>query len=404
MPYRAGARAGTSRPIFFIANRLMIGRLRAIVVALSSPKWALVVLSGWFVLVFLGTLQQATYGIYATQQRFFHAMLVLWEPVPGVAVPVFPGGYLLGLALVICLVSTIIVHRLYETKKWWLLLIHLGVISLMVGGGITHHLGIEGQMALQEASTRWSYDHPYDIELVFFSKETPSKTWSISGKRLQDNATIADHRFPFSVHIKKIFQHANLYRLDRSPSSSVLSDLPLVTKGVGMKIGVEPRKPVIRDDVVNLTTAYVELKHGNGVSMGTWLVSRAFGMTQLVDVGGGYDVMMRAKRFHLPFSITLNDFQHVRYPGTDIPKHFSSLVHLHDPHYHESRDVLIKMNHPLRYRGYTFYQASFGEDDQLSVLQVVQNPSWFFPYLSCLLLLVGLVGHMIMRVRKLLKT
>jgi hypothetical protein len=48
------------------------------------------------------------------------------------------------------------------------------------------------------------------------------------------------------------------------------------------------------------------------------------------------------------------------------------------------------MNNPLRYAGLTFYQAGFENDDRTTVLQVVRNPSWFMPYLSCALMTLGL--------------
>ena len=51
------------------------------------------------------------------------------------------------------------------------------------------------------------------------------------------------------------------------------------------------------------------------------------------------------------------------------------------------------MNQPLRYGGKAFYQASFGKNDTLSVLQVVENPGWLLPYISCVLVGAGLVLH-----------
>ena len=48
-------------------------------------------------------------------------------------------------------------------------------------------------------------------------------------------------------------------------------------------------------------------------------------------------------------------------------------------------------NNPLRYAGLTFYQAGFDNNDRTSVLQVVENPSWFLPYLACLLVTLGLL-------------
>ncbi len=65
----------------------------------------------------------------------------------------------------------------------------------------------------------------------------------------------------------------------------------------------------------------------------------------------------------------------------------------------EDREVLIYMNHPLRYEGLTFFQHQMGADEAwvkegrpvFSTLQVVQNPSWLTPYISCTLVGLGLL-------------
>jgi hypothetical protein len=85
------------------------------------------------------------------------------------------------------------------------------------------------------------------------------------------------------------------------------------------------------------------------------------------------------------------EFRHDRYPGTEIPKNFSSRILLTDPRNGTRREVLIYMNNPLRYGGETYYQASYDPDEQGTVLQVVRNPSWLTPYIACLLVSVGLV-------------
>ena len=56
-----------------------------------------------------------------------------------------------------------------------------------------------------------------------------------------------------------------------------------------------------------------------------------------------------------------------------------------------NRDVLIYMNHPLRYRGETFYQAGFQKDDSASILQVVRNPGFVTPYIACVIVALGLL-------------
>ena len=53
----------------------------------------------------------------------------------------------------------------------------------------------------------------------------------------------------------------------------------------------------------------------------------------------------------MPFSLQLLKFHHDIYPGTDIPKNFSSRVRLQSLDTGENREVLIYMNNPLRYAG-----------------------------------------------------
>ncbi len=49
------------------------------------------------------------------------------------------------------------------------------------------------------------------------------------------------------------------------------------------------------------------------------------------------------------------------------------------------------MNNPLRHAGLTFYQAGFDNDDHTTILQVVRNPSWVLPYVSCVMMGLGLL-------------
>jgi ABC-type transport system involved in cytochrome c biogenesis permease subunit len=110
--------------------------------------------------------------------------------------------------------------------------------------------------------------------------------------------------------------------------------------------------------------------------------------------GKKYDVSLRWKRTYKPYTIHLNHFTHDRYLGTDTPKDFSSEIHLVDPTHGVDRDhIRISMNDPLRYGGETFYQQSFVPGDAGTVLQVVRNPGWLMPYVSCLLVGIGMLIH-----------
>jgi hypothetical protein len=163
---------------------------------------------------------------------------------------------------------------------------------------------------------------------------------------------------------------------------------------------LRPLPPVTTDESVDLSAAVVEIVAG-GRSLGTWLASNAIEAPQSFEhAGRTFSLALRARREYLPYTLTLEDFKHDVYPGTQIPKNFSSLVRLSHPAKGEDRDVLIFMNQPLRYDGKAFYQASFGKGDTLSILQVVENPGWLIPYISCVLVTIGLLVHFAISLRR----
>jgi hypothetical protein len=128
------------------------------------------------------------------------------------------------------------------------------------------------------------------------------------------------------------------------------------------------------------------------ISLGRWLVSDALGAPQRFSwMNRTWQLVMRPARYYKPYSVTLQKFTHEQYAGTQIPKNFASRVTLIDPERSTNRDVLIYMNHPLRYRGETFYQAGFQNDDSATILQVVHNPSFLAPYVACVIVAVGLL-------------
>jgi hypothetical protein len=172
----------------------------------------------------------------------------------------------------------------------------------------------------------------------------------------------------------------------------------LADQGLGAGLILRPAPEGVNE--ASQPAAFVEVEAA-GARLGTWLVWSGLAAEQGFSVAGKpYAMVLRKRRWYYPFSLTLKDFTHEVYPGTEIPKNFSSLVRLVNPGTGEERDVLIYMNHPLRYMGQTFYQASFGKGDTLSILQVVQNPGWLLPYISFLLVCAGLGVHFLLELLK----
>ena len=197
---------------------------------------------------------------------------------------------------------------------------------------------------------------------------------------------------PISIKVHRYFVNAALG--PRDPAEPAMA-----TMGVGANARVTEAAPVAAENQMNLNTAVIE-PLADGRSYGTWIASMGLGAPQsFIHEGRTYTLAMRLQRHDLPYSLTLKKFRHDVYPGTEIPKNFSSLVRLSNPASGEERDVLIYMNQPLRYQGRTFYQASY-EGETVTILQVVQNPGWLLPYLSCVIITLGLLVHFALSLRR----
>lgn len=95
-------------------------------------------------------------------------------------------------------------------------------------------------------------------------------------------------------------------------------------------------------------------------------------------------------RLPLDFDVTLKEFRIGRYPGTVRAASYESAVTVPG-----RGDVVISMNEPLKFHGYTLYQSSFQEDEQhrptLSILSVNHDPGRWIKYLGSALIVFGTI-------------
>lgn len=359
--------------------------------ALTSLKLAISCLALLMVLVVLCTLAQVKLGTIGAVQATIRSLFVYWTP-SGTSwkIPVFPGGGLVGAVLLANLVCAQFMRLELSWRKAGLWLTHVGLVVFFLGEFATGFLQVEAQMPIEVGETMGHAESPRELELVLVDTTDPGsdQVYSVSQAALAREARIVEARLPFTLLVKRYYANSNLGMGGGSEGTASLA-----TMGIGPQLRVTEEPPVTADDRVNQAAAFVEILAGDA-SLGTWLVSNGLGSPQgFSHKGRTYRLALRPRRYYLPFSLTLKEFRHEVYPGTDIPRHFSSLVRLEDPPRGESRDVLISMNQPLRHRGKAFYQASFGKDDRLSILQVVENPGWLMPYAAFFLLGAGLLVH-----------
>jgi ABC-type transport system involved in cytochrome c biogenesis permease subunit len=370
---------------------------RQFVNLITSLKLTIVCLVAAMVLIFAGTLAQVHYGTHVVQERYFQSMFVWWPAESnGLKIPVFPGGHLLGGLLLINLIAAHIRRFRWTWRKLGIHLTHFGLIIMLAGGLFTDLFSVESYLHLGKGDAKNYTEDPRLMELAVID-QTDSKLDKITAipeARLHTGGTIEHSSLPFRIVVKHFYQNSQVRVVDQSESPGG----PVANQGVGARIAVTelpPNTAVDGRDVESAVIQIVPIPTGNEVTtspLGTWLVSDALGAPQTFSVAGRtWEVALRRARYYKPYSVTLQNFTHERYAGTDIPKNFESRVTLIDPKRSVDRDVLIYMNHPLRYRGETFYQSGFDKNDNASILEVVHNPSFLAPYIACIIVASGLL-------------
>ena len=291
---------------------------------------------------------------------------------------ILPGGYLIGMMLLVNLICAHIYRFQLTTKKIGIQIAHAGVILLLVGQLATDMLAREMQMHFSEGQTKDYSESATEYELNFISGDTGI---AIPAKLLKPGDELKIDSLPFAIRVKTFWKNSDVsFRAPMMKNAP-----PLASNGVALNFDFRQLPDVKTTDEKNIPTAIIELTGPNG-SLGDWVVSDWAGDASLVEAvqnsyaqqlgadmahtiatqlaapqsfeidGKKFTFVMRPTRIRHPFSLTLLKATHTVYPGTDIPKDFRSRVQLKNPQTGENREVEISMNHPLRYDGLTFYQ------------------------------------------------
>jgi hypothetical protein len=355
----------------------------------TSLRLTVVCLGFAILLVFFGTLAQVDLGLYKAQNEFFRSFIVFWGPKTATwKVPVLPGGYLVGGILLINLIASHVTRFKWTRAKIGIWLTHFGLILLLLGQLGTDMLSRESTLHLREGEAKNYSESDRQAELAVIDTTDPDtdKVFAIGQGSLMHKREIKPGDLPFTIRVKKFFANSNVQ--DRSADSA---EPPPASEGLGPRALVKEVPRVTAMNLRDIPSAIIDIQAPDK-SLGTWLVSEYLDRPQQFTYNNRtYRLQMRPRRYYSPFTIRLLEFRHDVYAGTDIPKNFSSRVQLQAPATSENREVKIYMNNPLRYAGETFYQASFDPDNHGTILQVVHNPSWLTPYLSCILVGLGLV-------------
>jgi hypothetical protein len=360
-------------------------KIKAIINLLSSLKFALTCFVALFIIILVGTFAQINHGIYYVQKVYFHSFFI-FITVKNITIPIFPGGALIGTMLIINLSLSTILKIKWTLKKSGLLIIHLGLILLLLGGGLTSCISTESQIYLEEGkSTFYSEDLNLN-ELIIIDSSNPKfdKLIAIDYKELKQKKEIQHKSIPFKINIHNTFDNSQL-------NITKINQDTVVTSGIGKSLALKALPIFTKDNLKNNPSCIISF---NDNKSATYLFSLDINGTQKVKINTNtYYIQLQPKRYYFPFLITLSKFKDDYYQGTSIAKSYLSEIKITDFKTNQVQNTKVYMNHPFRKELFTFYQASFGEDIPSSVFQVVFNPGWLLPYISSIIITLGLLIH-----------
>lgn len=386
--------------------------LRRVLDPVASLKLTVALFAMSMFLIFAGTLAQAQQGTWTVVWSYFRSF-VAWVDMNMFVPPQlagemghlpFPGGATLIILLLVNLIAAHVVRFKVNRKRIGIIMIHAGLILLLAGELATAAFAEEGNMTIDEGSSSNYVEDIREVELAVIdaSPEDHDAIVAVPESRLR-SGRVSEPALPFDITVHDWM--VNSQPVGPAMATPAIRARSRANAGIGTQVFVVPAPETTgAEQSVNAPSAYVTLTSRDGEDLGTYLVSLWFEQRQPVKVDDKtYFITMRFKRTYKPYTLHLIDFRHDKFTGTEIARNFSSQIRLVDPAHNEDREVLIWMNHPLRYDGETFYQSAFKPDESGTILQVVRNPAWLAPYLSCVLVGVGMIWHFAGHLRRSLR-
>ena len=356
---------------------------------IMSPKVFSYTLIWLIILVFFGTIAQKNIGLYASQMKYFSSYYFLFLGF----IPL-PGGRLVLLLMTVNLFSSMFKRNLWQLKKIGIIIVHLGGLLLLAGGGLTAYFSSEGNMVIAEGESSNYVDDYHNMELAFVNNSLKdSLEYTVVDESLLNEGS----RFQIFDEGPEIYIISNIknVRIENriSPADSIY-------KGLLEKFVLLPKKPE-PENTQNRPALIYKIQGTSNGSDGIYGLFLGQGLNDPFKINDQiFHSEYRRERTYVPFNIELIDFEKIMHPGTNVAKSFSSDVNLIENDI--PRRTLIKMNEPLRHKGYTFFQASFIDDSDVetTVLATVKNYGRLFPYISSIIMSIGLLIHLLLMIPK----
>ncbi len=391
------------------ASRAAVCRLvQRWVAVLGGPRLFSYTLFWMMVLVFFGTLAQRELGLYQARENYLHSWWLWGGTIP------LPGGLLTMSLIGISLIARMAQRKYWRWRSAGTLLLHGAALLLLFGGLLTLIFAQEGNLVLREGETSALIHAHEDLEFVVIEEDVQDivdservpegmvaeRVTAFAEGWLQAGAQLSSPiDFPFRIDLwsaaRNCVVKARLESAEVAAAETTVAE-GIPRRGAARNLSLESM-PLARELADNSACALFHLQGADAELDGLYASYEFMVDPPTVYVGDrSYRFEIRRRQDRLPFQVELLDFVREFHPSTTIARGYSSTVRIIDGSL--SFERTISMNRPLRYRGYTLYQASFIEDDDgeasSTVLAAVRNAGRIFPYLSGVLMCLGLLWHL----------
>ena len=346
---------------------------------LAKPDVPFYALPWLMILLAAGTVAQRDMGLYAAQKMFFSSWVLWLGPVP------LPGGYTSIAVIGVALAAKFLIDSKWSMAQAGIILAHFGALLLLAGGLMTAAVSREGYVTIAEGQ-QGAVMVDYHAKHLAVADEQGRVVADIPHTRLKADQIVDAGDISFTI---LEYMHNGM---PEERTQTERNGLPYV--GPAAKVRMK-EIPADKNEEANHSAVTIAVR-------GT----AADGIYMMTDVMphqpqiGEYRIRFGRVETPLPFAITLQDVKRELYPGTDTARGYESHTEVHDGDV--SWPAIIRMNEPLRYKGYTLYQSNYimNEDgSEATVLSAVRNSGWLFPYVASVVIAAGMILHLILALR-----
>ena len=353
------------------------------------------------ILTWLSTLEQPAKGLYEVQKRYYDAEA--WYVVPEldwlpkingkpVSLPL-PGAYLVSAVLFV----NLFLGGILRIRKGWknigVIISHFSMISLLIAGFVSHHYSKEGIMAVYQGDTSdfaQSYTE-YTIEVAEIVNGEKEKPYILPVEHLKNLGADQSRVFEipelgFELNVSGWMRNSARVKVDKDDAGKDVIEVD------GWALQWLKTNPT---EELNLAGCHVDVFVEGDQDKTARLVLHGGdpnACTITVD-GKIYGLRLMREIWPMPFQVRLDESIGEYYPGTRKPSTFQSdITRIADG---SEQAFRIKMNEPMRYGGYTLYQARWEDsgDRPMSGFAIVKNPSDQWPKYSLYISILGLTIH-----------